>query len=141
MNHFYLHKRPLAHIQQALTAITFIAFGIFGSAWAADGHDHGDEAPAAASGTASPRISSHSDLFELVGVVENGEMKIYLDRYASNDPVTDAKIEVEAGAAKGSAAPQPDGSYSFKHEVLDQPGTLPVSFVVAAGQDTDLPAL
>ena len=65
-------------------------------------------------------------------------MKIYLDRYASNEPVTDAKIEVEAGAAKGIAAPQPDGSYSFKHDLLGQPGTLAVSFVVAAGKDTDL---
>jgi RND family efflux transporter MFP subunit len=77
-------------------------------------------------------------LFELVGVVESGEMKIYLDRYASNEPVTDAKIEIEAGAAKGAATSQADGSYSFKHELLSQPGTLAVSFVVEAGKDTDL---
>lgn len=113
----------------------FIAIGLLGNAWAAG--DHGNE-PAAASGSASPRISSHSDLFELVGVVDKGEMKIYLDRYASNEPVTDAKIEVEAGSAKGTALPQPDGSYSFKNEVLDKPGTLSVSFVVASGKDSDL---
>ena len=71
-------------------------------------------------------------------MVEKSEMKIYLDRYASNEPITDAKIEVEAGAAKGRAVPQADGSYSFKHELLNQPGTLAVSFVVAAGKDTDL---
>lgn len=132
----YKQNRPLAHIQQALAAIIFIASGVFATAWAAG--DHGAEAPAAASAVTSPRISSHSDLFELVGVVDNGEMKIYLDRYASNEPVTDAKIEVEAGAAKGTAAPQADGSYSFKHELLGQPGTLAVNFVIAAGKDTDL---
>ncbi|WP_371134221.1 efflux RND transporter periplasmic adaptor subunit [Polaromonas sp.] len=115
----------------------FIALGLLGSAWAGGGHDHGD-GPAAASGSASPRVSSHSDLFELVGVVDKGEMKIYLDRYASNEPVTDAKIEVEAGSAKGTALPQPDGTYSFKNEVLDKPGTLSVSFVVASGKDSDL---
>jgi len=115
--------------------MTFIAFNFFAPVWA--GGDHGAEAPTASAVT-SPRISSHSDLFELVGVVENSEMKIYLDRYASNEPVTDAKIEVEAGAAKGAAIPQADGSYSFKHEVLGQPGTLAMSFVVAAGKDTDL---
>lgn len=136
MNLIYKPNKPLAHIQQALTAIFFIASGLFATAWA--GGDHGAEAPAAAGVVTSPRISSHSDLFELVGVVENGEMKIYLDRYASNEPVTDAKIEVEAGTAKGTAAPQPDGSYSFKHDLLGQPGALAVSFVVAAGEDTDL---
>ena len=136
MNLICKPKKPLAHIQKALAAITLIAFGFFAPAWS--GGDHGAEAPATTGAVTSPRVSSHSDLFELVGVVENSEMKIYLDRYASNEPVIDAKIEVEAGAAKGIAAPQPDGSYSFKHELLSQPGTLPVSFVVAAGKDTDL---
>ncbi len=135
MNLIYKSNKPLAHIQKALAAMTFIAFNFFAPVWA--GGDHGAEAPTASAVT-SPRISSHSDLFELVGVVENSEMKIYLDRYASNEPVTDAKIEVEAGAAKGAAIPQADGSYSFKHEVLGQPGTLAMSFVVAAGKDTDL---
>ena len=95
MNSIYKPKKPLAHTRHGIAAITLIAFNFFTPAWAAGGHDHGDEAPAAASSTVSPRISSHSDLFELVGVVENGEMKIYLDRYASNEPVTDAKIEVD----------------------------------------------
>ncbi|MDO8276872.1 MAG: efflux RND transporter periplasmic adaptor subunit [Burkholderiaceae bacterium] len=128
--------KPPALIRQALGAIIFIASSAFATAWAAG--DHGAEAPAAVGAVTSPRVTSHSDLFELVGLVENSEMKIYLDRYASNEPVTDANIEVEAGPAKGSALPLPDGSYSFKHEVLGQPGTLAVSFVVAAGQDTDL---
>ncbi len=136
MNHFYRQKSPLSLVRQAQAALFLIAITVFGAARAAGDHSH--EAPAAVGGTASPRLSSHSDLFELVGVVENGDMKIYLDRYASNEPVTDAKIDVEAGSAKGAATPQPDGSYSFKHELLAQPGTLPVSFVIAAGKDTDL---
>lgn len=136
MNSLYKPNRPLAPVQQALAAITFIAFNFFGTAWADGNHSH--DAPAAVSAVTSPRVSSHSDLFELVGVVDNGEMKIYLDRYASNEPVTGATIEVEAGAAKGMATPQPDGSYSFRHELLRQAGSLPVSFVVVAGADTDL---
>lgn len=136
MKHFYKLNRPLTPVQQALAAITLIAFSFFGPAWAAG--DHGAETPTAASAVTSPRVSNHSDLFELVGVVENSEMKIYLDRYASNEPVTDAKIEVEAGTAKGTAAPLADGSYSFKHELLGKAGTLSVSFVITAGQDTDL---
>jgi cobalt-zinc-cadmium efflux system membrane fusion protein len=130
-------NKPLSLVHQALAAIVFIASGFFGTSWAAGDHDHSHDTPVAA-GSASPRVSSQSELFELVGVVDNGEMKIYLDRYASNEPVTGAKIEVEAGAAKGMATPQPDGSYSFRHELLSQAGSLPVSFVVVAGADTDL---
>ena len=108
-----------------------------GTTMAGPGHDHGEEAPAA-SGTALPRVTSHSDLFELVGIVDAGAMTIYLDRYASNEPVSGAKVEVEAGAAKGVATAQPDGTYRFEHAVFKTPGTVPVSFTVNDGKDTDL---
>ena len=139
---FYLRKRPLALWLYAQTAIISIAFlWVFTSfltpAWAGPGHDHGD-APAAAVGTASPRVSAHSDLFELVGIVEGSELKIYLDRYATNEPVTDAKIEIEVGSIKGLAAAQADGSYSFTNDVFTKPAELALSFTVLAGKETDL---
>ena len=144
MNPFFDQKVPLAFVNIVVFAIKKIVVSILLSglalampSWAGEGHDHGDAAPAAA-GAASPRISSSSDLFELVGVVERGEMVIYLDRFATNAPVTDAKIEVEAGTAKGLAHAQPDGTYHFNHAALSQPGTVPVSFTVTAGADTDL---
>jgi cobalt-zinc-cadmium efflux system membrane fusion protein len=136
MNLSFKKNWPLALVRSALTAIIFIASGLPGTAWS--DADHGHAAPPAAGALTSPRISSHSELFELVGVVENGALTIYLDRYASNEPVTGAKIEVEAGAAKGTATAQADGSYSFRHALLGRPGTLPLSFVVTAGADTDL---
>lgn len=131
-------KGPLALVLRAnlaifLIAITFLA----GPARAGEGHDHGDAAPAAA-GVGSPRVASHSDLFELVGIVDKGEMTLYLDRHSNNEPVMGAKIEVEAGAAKGIAAAQADGTYRFKHASLTQPGTLAMSFTVMAGQESDL---
>jgi cobalt-zinc-cadmium efflux system membrane fusion protein len=122
-----------AHI--AALAVTLATAA--GATLAGPGHDHGDEAPAA-SGTASPRVTSHSDLFELVGIVDSGVMTVYLDRYASNEPVVGAKVEVEAGAAKGMALPQPDGTYRFEHAIFKTPGTVPVSFTVNDGKDTDL---
>lgn len=106
-------------------------------ALADDGHNH-DAGPAAAEGQASPRVQAHSDLFELVGVVEKGQMTVYLDRYATNEPVANAKIEFESGANKGVAAPQPDGTYLVKFDDLSKPGELPFSFTVSAGSDTDL---
>jgi membrane fusion protein, heavy metal efflux system len=110
---------------------------LISNAWAGPGHDHGDEAPSA-TGTASPRITSHSDLFELVGILDKDKLVIYLDRYQGNIPVTDAKIEVEAGSVKAVAAAQADGTYVLQNEVFTKPGTLAMSFTVSSGKDTDL---
>ena len=139
---FFLSNSPVAQLIRAQAATVFIAILILlmaalQPAWAGPGHDHGDE-PAAAAGSSSPRITSHSDLFEIVGVVDKGEMTIFLDRYATNEPVKDAKIDIEIGNVKGVAAVQADGSYLFKNDVLGKPGELAVSFTVQAGNDTDL---
>ena len=140
--HFYPSNWPLAQLIRAQLATIFIALfltlaTLTNPAWAGPGHDHGGE-PAAAVGTASPRFSAHSDLFELVGMVEGNELKIYLDRYATNEPVTDAKIEVEVGSIKGIALEQADGSYSFKNDVFAKPTELAISFTILAGKDADL---
>lgn len=141
--YFYVLKWPVAQLIRAQKAIILIAFMFFFTAilqpaWAGPGHDHGDEPASAAAGSSSPRITSHSDLFEIVGVVAKGEMTIFLDRYATNEPVKDAKIDIEIGNIKGVAASQADGSYLFKNDVLGKPGELAVSFTVQAGKDTDL---
>jgi hypothetical protein len=104
---------------------------------AQDGHGHDHDKPAAA-GTASPRVEAHSDLFELVGIVDKGQMTVYLDRYATNEPVLGAKLEYESGTNKGVAAPQADGTYLIKFDALAKPGELPFAFTVSAGSDTDL---
>jgi len=130
-------KRFLRPAHVALLASGFALGLAFMPALAGPGHDHGDEAPAA-TGTASPRISVHSDLFELVGIVDHDTMTIYLDRYASNEPVRGAKIEVEVGEVKAIAAEQADGSYLFKHAVLDKEGSLSLAFTVTAGTEVDL---
>lgn len=144
MNPYFDQKVPPAQVSKSFSALKKIVISIlFGGlalampSWAGEGHDHGEAAPTAA-GAASPRVNSSSDLFELVGVVERGEMVIYLDRFATNTPVTDAKIEVDVGTAKGLAEAQPDGTYHFNHAALGQAGTVPVSFTVTAGADTDL---
>ncbi len=133
-------NRAVAQVKRSGAAIVFVASLFFATtASAGEGHDHGDAAPVAP-GTASPRVSSHSDLFELVGIVDvgAGAMTIYLDRHATNEPVTDAKLEVEAGTAKGVAKLQADGTYRFEHPLLKEEGALAVSFTVVAGADSDL---
>ena len=103
---------------------------------------HGDEdhdaKPAAVATGGAPRLVTHSDLFELVGIVENGAMTVYLDRSADNSPVTDAKIEVEVGSEKGVATANANGTYRFSAKAFAQPSELPITFTISAGNDTDL---
>jgi RND family efflux transporter MFP subunit len=59
-----------------------------------EGHDHGVPPPATAS-NAAPRAEATSDAHELVAVARAGEITIYVDRFATNDPVHGATVEVE----------------------------------------------
>lgn len=123
-----------ARLRALVAAVVCSAAGL---AMADDGHNHGPET-ATAAGSASPRMDAHSDRFELVGIVEKGQMTVYLDRFATNEPVVGAKIEFESGTQKGVAAAQPDGTYLIKFDALAKPGQLPFAFTVTAGTDTDL---
>lgn len=114
-----------------------LCLGLASPSQADDGHGHG-EAPSGAGQAASPRVEAHSDLFELVGVVDKGQMTVYLDRFGTNEPVAGAKIEFESGAVKGVAQAQPDGTYLAKLETPLKHGDHPFSFTVTAGSDTDL---
>ena len=131
------HRTPLVLLW--LGAIALAPLG----ALAHGDEDHGEKkAPAASSASTGPRFEAHSDLFEVVGTVERDQLTITVDRYASNEPVRDAKVEIEVGSAKGITSPGPDGSYSFKNAALAQaasaPVTLPVSLTITAGKDADL---
>lgn len=112
-------------------------------AQAGPGHDHGPEPTAMT--TAVPRVQAHSDVFELVGIVERGVMTIYIDKYQGNDPVTKASVEVEATRAgspplvlTAAATPTPEGSFVWKSPELEQPGDWVLAFTITAGAEVDL---
>ena len=108
---------------------------------ASPGHDHGGEAPAAA-GEAAPRTETHSELFEFVGVLQEVEgghaLLVTLDRYATNEPVEAAALEVEVAGQAAAAEPQPDGTYLLRAPWLDRPGRHDLTVSVTAGEDADL---
>jgi len=101
------------------------------------GHDHG-ATPSAVSATLAPRIEAQSESFELVAVLEDGKLTLYLDRFATNEPVSDARIEIESGAFKAVAQPGADGVYTTPGEAFAKPGPYPLVFTVHAGDETDL---
>lgn len=104
-------------------------------AFADAGHD---EVAPTQSAEIAPRIVTNSELFELVGVVEDGTMTIYLDRYADNSPVTNANIEVEIGTEQGMAKANANGTYSFAAKAFTTSAEVPVTFTISAGEESDL---
>ena len=101
--------------------------------------DHGEAKTPAGAVAASPRFQGHSDLFEVVGILKGDELSIMIDRYATNEPVLNATVEVESGALKKMAVFHADhGDYSLPAESFRKPGTYPIILTIVAGNDTDL---
>ena len=101
------------------------------------GHDHADPAPVA-SATLAPRMESQSETFELLAILEDGKLTLYLDRFASNEPVPNAKIEVQSGAFKVAAQTRSDGAYTAPADAFATPGQYPLVFTVQADDAADL---
>jgi membrane fusion protein, heavy metal efflux system len=102
-----------------------------------EGHDHG--APAASiSVAAMPRAEAASDLFELVAVSRGGELILYVDRFASNEPVSDAEIQVETPAGSIEARARPDGTYVVAAPWSATPGRYDLIFTVSENATADV---
>ena len=126
-------------IFRSLAAIGFAAlFALTGTqVFAGDGHDHG-ETTAPETGAALPRFSAVSESFELVGVVNDKQITVYLDRFADNSPVKDAQIELDLGGVKLPLKQHTEGEYEADLLEALKPGVIPVMATVVVGQDTDL---
>lgn len=85
-------------------------------AWAggdeSDGHTHAAPQPVPTKASA-PRAAAVSEEFEAVVVLAGGKLVLYLDRFASNEPVAGAKVEFEGGGLKGVAAEKSPGVYAI----------------------------
>ncbi len=135
---------------QGLTAAAAIALlcSLNPAAMAAPGA-HGPngehlDAPARTSAASSlPRVEAHSEAFELVAELRATALVIMVDRYETNEPVLDAKLEVESGGLKAVAA--------FRHEsgdyvvtdaallkALGTAGEHGLVFTLVAGAESDL---
>ncbi len=86
----------------------------------------------------APRASAGTEEFELVAVLEGKKLTLYLDRFATNEPVADAQIEVDSSALKAVATQIAPGVYSLPGEVFAKPGKYPLAISVQAGDSSDL---
>ena len=110
---------------------------VFGSALAHEGHDDAPAARAPVPGL-TPRVAAASPDIELLAELRKDTLLIYLDRFATNEPLSGATIEVEAGANRGSAAPAGEGLYQVSAPWLARPGKHALVFTVHAKDLDDL---
>lgn len=93
-------------------------------AWPHAGHDHA--AGPAPTLPLDPRAESHSDTIEMVLVLEGTSLQIYLDDFATNEPIIGAQVRVEqttaAGPREDLAAPDTAGLYRLEAPWLAEPG-------------------
>jgi hypothetical protein len=95
-----------------------------------------------ASGT-TPRVETFSEAFELVGQLSGGEFSVMIDRYDTNEPVLNGKLEVQYKGLKAQAKFHADmGDYAIDDEkflkALSAPGKHALLFTFIAGEESDL---
>lgn len=123
-------------MKSLLTALFLLSLPLF--AFGHGGEDHGDGASAPAPLAAYPHFEAKSPDLELVGELHGETLALYLDRYATNQPLLDAKIEVEGDGQKAAGTLRPDGSYGVLTPWLTKPGKHELVITVQAGELDDL---
>lgn len=102
------------------------------------GHDHGPPLTALPA-TVRPRMAVETDLYQLVAILSGaGRLTLFLDRAATNAPLTDAQISLLQGDKAVSASPRPDGSYVIDFPEIAKPGQHALVFRVAHADGEDL---
>jgi RND family efflux transporter MFP subunit len=105
-------------------------------ALAHEGHDHADQPKSSAQIGTTPRLEATSGPFELVAVMRNGELVIYLDRFQTNEPVTGAKISVET--PKGSQDAKESGGTYRLDASWAKDASVDLIFTVMDGATTEV---
>lgn len=102
-----------------------------------EGHTHTDKVAAPPVKTAS-RADATSDQFELVAVMRGLELEIFLDAFATNEPVEGAMIEVETPGGPAKAKAVPGQPYRLAAPWLSKPDPVDLIFTVTANGVTDI---
>jgi branched-subunit amino acid transport protein len=102
-----------------------------------EGHDHDNPAPLNL--PVAPRVVAVTPDYELVGVVSGGErLTIFLHRFATGEPVMDAKLAVSAGEQDVEAVIKEDGVFELAAPWLRTAEPLDLIFKLTLPDDQDI---
>lgn len=83
-----------------------------------------------------PRSIVHTDLFEIVAILADGQLLVFLDSYSGNTPVVGAELDLTADGEPGPFNEVAPGVYAA--DWSPSPGTIDLTFLVTAGAHSDL---
>ena len=102
--------------------------------WAHEGEDHAEETAATSTPAAmtSGRLALQAADLELVAAAEGHDLTIWLDQWADNVPVTNARVNATVDG-RSIEAKAVNGTYILDAPSLDAPGTHRLSFAITRG--------
>jgi hypothetical protein len=130
-------SRGRMHVFRAVSAGLLVVALSPAPVLAHEGENHAAPPPASP-GNAAPRLEAASEVFELVGIVGGDAMSLFLDRFETNEPVTEAAIKVTAEGETVRAEPLADGTFRVAAPWLAKTGPLDLTFAISAAAGSDL---
>ena len=107
------------------------------AAVAHEGHDH--DKPPALNLPIAPRVVAVTPEYELVGVLSGAHrLTIFLHRFATNEPVKNAKLSVSAGEHAVEAIAREDGVYEVTAPWLSGAEPVDIIFKLTLPDDQDI---
>ncbi|MDB5508922.1 MAG: transporter [Hyphomicrobiales bacterium] len=104
-----------------------------------EGHDHAPgPSVATTANTSTPRTEAASSAFEVVAVLVGDELRIWVDTFETNEPITGATVEVETPAGPASAAATADGAYAVPAPWAKAQGRHELTFTIVDGGNVDV---
>lgn len=103
-------------------------------------HSHGDETPTPIITPASSgvRWELQSPDVELLGIISEGKLTLYVDRFATNEPIPNAKVELESKGQKLTLQTDANGIAQMDASWLATPGRYEITATVLAKGINDL---
>lgn len=135
---------PFAHALRTLLCAALIPTTVWASPGAhGPNGEHLDGPAAMVAGRASPMVTAHSDVLELVGRLQGQGLVIDLGRFDTNEPIAQASIDVELGQVKAKARYRSsEGDYLVSDpallKALQAEGEHALVFTIQAGDTSDL---
>jgi|GEM_PF-99634 len=130
---------PAATLLRLLLAALLAAgqFALAPAAVAHEGHDH--DQPTPLNLPIAPRVVAVTPDYELVGVL-SGERRltIFLHRYATNEPVRNAKLAVASGESAVEASRKEDGVFEAEAPWIATDEPLDLTFRLTLPDDQDI---
>lgn len=112
------------------------------------GFGHGGEEHGQKAGATTPKLTmtasraeATGEAFEVVAVLAEKKLVLYIDRAADNAPVEDAEVEVESGDYQARAAMVAVGAYEAPAAALAAPGRHLLTVSIQTPDAADLLAI